>query len=98
MNPRFVIRIEADEDIEAAVHSLEIARTGAGQKFLKLIRELFTRIENNPQLYGFIHRDVRASTIRKYHYVVMYRALPDRTEIIAVVHGARDQSHWQSRL
>jgi plasmid stabilization system protein ParE len=98
VSPRFVIRREAEEDIENAVKSPENARAGSGRNFLKLVRELLEKIESDPGLFGFIQQGVRATSVRKYHYVIIYRALPDRTEVVAVLHGARDTRHWQQRL
>jgi plasmid stabilization system protein ParE len=36
--------------------------------------------------------------VKQFRYVVYYVVFGDRVEVIAVLHGARDPSVWQSRL
>jgi plasmid stabilization system protein ParE len=38
----------------------------------------------------------RART-RRFTYIVYYRALNDRVEVVAVLHGRRDASTWTTR-
>ena len=98
MNRRFLIQPEAKVDILEAARSLENMHSGAGCRFLALIQRYVDLIETNPLLFGLLFEDVRAVTIRKYRYVIIYRVLDDLTEILAVVHGSRDRSSWESRL
>lgn len=51
-----------------------------------------------PEMYGVVWQDVRAACLKKYQYVVYYVVFDDRVEVLAVMHGARDESSWQSRL
>ncbi len=41
---------------------------------------------------------VRCVKLKKFPYVVYYRVLTDRVEIIAVLHGSRHERAWQERL
>ena len=51
-----------------------------------------------PEMFGVVWRDVRAVRVRRFQYVVYYFVLSDRVEILAVIHGARDESAWRSRI
>jgi hypothetical protein len=42
-------------------------------------------------------QDVRAVRLRRFPFVVYYVVLADRAEVLAVMHGSRDESAWQSR-
>jgi plasmid stabilization system protein ParE len=45
-----------------------------------------------------VWQDVRAARLRKFRHVVYYVAFADRVEVLAVLHGSRDPSAWQSRV
>jgi plasmid stabilization system protein ParE len=92
-----VLRREASRDAEEARDYLEAQRTGLGQAFLNRLNDVLTRIGALPELYGVIWRNVRAARLRKFTYVVYYRVHDDHVEVLAVVHGSRDASAWQSR-
>jgi hypothetical protein len=59
--------------------------------------EVFEHIERNPDLYGTVWRDARAVRLRRFQYVMYYVAFADGVEVLAVIHGARDESSWRSR-
>jgi plasmid stabilization system protein ParE len=58
---------------------------------------VLTRIEKMPELYGKVWQDVRAARLKQFRYIVYFIVLADRVEVLAVLHGARDPSSWQSR-
>jgi plasmid stabilization system protein ParE len=93
-----VFLLEADEELIASSEYLDLQQAGAGQRFLKLVREALDRIENNPYLHGSLEGNIRAASIRKFHYVIIYRVLANCVEIVAVIHGARDSNQWRQRL
>ena len=92
-----ILRPAADADIQATHDELEQARAGLGGRFVARVREVLERIEARPEMYGTVWQDVRAARLRKYRHVVYYVAFADRVEVMAVLHGSRDPSAWQSR-
>ena len=98
MNPPLIIRPEAENDIQTTHDALDEIQTGLGRRFLARLAELFQRLESMPELYGFVWQDVRAARLKQFRYVVYYVVFGDRVEVIAVLHGGRDPSVWQSRL
>jgi plasmid stabilization system protein ParE len=92
------LRPEADADIEATHDDLERAQPGLGGRFVARVREVLERIEAMPELYGLVWQDVRAVRLRKFRHVVYYVVFAERVEVLAVLHGARDASAWQSRV
>jgi plasmid stabilization system protein ParE len=92
-----ILRPEADADIQAAHDELEQVRSGLGLRFVARVREALARIESQPEMYGVAWQDVRAARVKKFRYLVYYVVFPDRVEVLAVLHGSRDASAWQSR-
>ena len=92
-----ILRQEAEVDIQAARDQLEAVRVGLGKQVLARVGEVFARIEKMPELHGKVWEDVRAARLKQFRYIVYFVVLADRVEVLAVLHGARDPSAWQSR-
>lgn len=92
-----VLRPEASRDAEEARDHFEAQRAGMGQAFVDRLNEELVRIGAIPELYGGVWRNVRATRLRQFTYVVYYRVHDDRVEVLAVLHGSRDASVWQDR-
>ena len=58
---------------------------------------MLEQIEFMPEMYGVVWQDVRAARLKKFRYLVYYVVFADRAEVLAVLHGSRDASAWQSR-
>jgi len=97
MNRPVVLRRAAETDIVDIFTSLQQVRDGLGDQFVDHVRTILERIEAMPEMYGLVWNDVRAVRVRKFLYVVYYVALADRIEVLAVIHGSRHETDWQSR-
>lgn len=93
-----ILRPQAEVDIEAIHEELERLQSGLGQRFAVRLRAVLERVEAMPELYGIVWQDVRAVRLKGFRYVVYYAVFPDRVEVLAVMHGSRDASAWQSRV
>ena len=93
-----ILRPEAEADIESIHDELEGVRAGLGGQFVAEVRRALQHIEAMPEVYGVVWNDVRAARLRRFRQIVYYIVFPDRVEVIAVMHGARDSSAWQSRV
>jgi plasmid stabilization system protein ParE len=92
-----ILRPEADADIQATRDELEESQAGLGDRFVARVREVLERIELMPEMYSLVWQDVRAARLRKFRHLVYYVVFADRVEVLAVMHGSRDASAWQSR-
>lgn len=92
-----ILRHEAEVDVQEARDQLEAVRVGLGTQVLARLREVLARIEKMPELHGKVWQDVRAARLKQFRYIVYFIVLADRVEVLAVLHGARDPSFWQSR-
>jgi toxin ParE1/3/4 len=59
---------------------------------------LLIRIAAMPQIYEVAFRDVRRGRLRRFPYVIYYRVLSDKIEVIAILHARRDPTLWQDRV
>ncbi len=92
-----ILRHGAEVDVQEARDQLEAVRVGLGAQVLVRVREVLARIEKMPELHGKVWQDVRAARLKQFRYIVYFIVLADRVEVLAVLHGARDPSSWQSR-
>lgn len=92
-----ILRHEAEVDVQEARDQLEAVRVGLGTQVLARLREVLASIEKMPELHGKVWQDVRAARLKQFRYIVYFIVLADRVEVLAVLHGARDPSSWQSR-
>ena len=97
MSLSIVLRPEAQTDLLEARDWYEQQRPGLGEAFLERVDQMFSRIREMPELYAVVLRDVRRGKLRNFPYVVYYRVLADRIEVIALLHGSRDPKVWQDR-
>lgn len=92
-----ILRREAEADVRDIHAYLEDMRAGLGPKFVQRLREVMETIESAPEVHGVVWQNVRAVRLRKFRYIVYYIVAEVRVEVLAVMHGARDSSAWQSR-
>jgi toxin ParE1/3/4 len=93
-----ILRPAADADIQVTHDELEQSQTGLGDRFVASVREVLERIEAMPEMYGLVWQDVRAARLKRFRQVVYYVVFADRVEVLAVLHGSRDASAWQTRV
>jgi plasmid stabilization system protein ParE len=92
-----IIRKEAEQDIKNAFNWYEEQRPDLGSAFLAEIESALERIENNPDLYAPVFRNVRRNLARRFPYSVYYLPVGDDVVVIAVLHQRRNPLRWQSR-
>jgi toxin ParE1/3/4 len=92
-----ILRPEATQDLQDARDWYEQQSTGLGAVFATRAATALDAVGQSPELYGVVWQDVRAAPIRRHPYIVYYRMLADRVEVLAVLHARRDPAAWQSR-
>ena len=97
MTHRLLIRPEAEQDIVEGRDWYEGQRDRLGAEFLTAIDDVFDRICATPHLVPAEYRSIRRVPLARFPYVVYYRVLMDLVEVVAVLHGSRNPSGWQSR-
>jgi plasmid stabilization system protein ParE len=92
-----VLRPEAAQDLLSARDWYDRQKAGLGDEFAAQVSDVFDQVAAMPRLFAVIWEDVRVCRLRRFPYVVYYRAFADRVEVLAVLHGSRESSAWQSR-
>lgn len=92
-----VVRPAARRDIREAQRWFETCRQGLGSEFVAEVLVVLERMGEMPELYGVVWQEIRAAGVRRFGYVVYYRVLVKRVEVLAVMHGGRDAGEWQGR-
>jgi toxin ParE1/3/4 len=93
-----VFRPEAQADVLQTRDWYERQQPGLGEIFSVALNEAVIRIEAMPLMYAMVFRGVRRGKLRTFPYLIYYRTLSDRIEVIAVLHGSRDPKLWQERV
>ena len=91
-------RPAAVDDVIAARRWYEEQEPGLADSFADSIYEIVDRIKSIPRMYQEVLPSVRRGKLRRFPYLVYYRVLADRFEILAVLHGSRDPKLWRDRI
>jgi plasmid stabilization system protein ParE len=88
---------EAVEEAEAAVIWYARRSSRAAQRFVEELEVAVAAIAEAPDRWPRFDRETRRVILRRFPYIVIYRVLPDRVEILAVAHGRRRPGYWRGR-
>lgn len=70
---------------------------GLGRRFALAVRNAVLRLQEFPFLYPALEDDIRRCRVHRFPYGVVYRAKPERIEVLAVIHLHRQPGYWKSR-
>lgn len=88
----------AEDDIVAAHQEYERHLKGLGTRFTRAVRDRVERIAEMPEMFGEVAPGVRATTLRRFPYVIYYRIETSRIVVLSVTHGRRAQQGWEDRF
>ena len=95
--PRLTVRPEAELDTLEAASWYDGERAGLGTEFLDELRATFSRIEDGPQRFPVIFRDVRRAILRRFPFGVFFIVEAESAVVLAITHLRRHPSVWQKR-
>ncbi len=98
MSVPLMVRDEAEEDLASTRDWYDRQRQGLGDDFLDAVQEKFSEITLAPLHHPAGHRGVRMAQTRRFPYVIYYRLLIDRIDVVAVMHGHRNPRKWRRRV
>jgi len=97
MSVPVILTPEAEQDLAEGRDWYEGQRYGLGDEFVGAVGAVFERIGANPRMHQVVRADVRRAVVARFPWVVFYRALKDRVQVIAVHDARRDPNRWESR-
>lgn len=97
MNLPVILQPEAQDDLLLAREWYERQSPGLGDTFATAVERLLALVESRPELYAASFGGVRPAKLRRFPYVVYYRVLADRIDVLAILQGSRDPRIGQGR-
>jgi toxin ParE1/3/4 len=88
---------EAEAEMIAAAAYYEARRKDLGKRFLASVQDAINTLMINPRLYPVVHLDVRRCLTKVFLFGILFRVLPDRIVIVAVMHLHRHPDYWRKR-
>lgn len=88
---------EALAEADAAAAFYKAQQPELEVRFLEALNDTIVHIRRNPLMYRCVEGNVRKCRILRFPYGVIYRAVEDRIEVIAVMHLRRRPGYWKSR-
>ena len=92
-----IVRPEAEAELTEAFNWYEQQFAGLGNRFLLSVDAVLNSIQRNPLQYPVLYKNVRRALTRRFPYQVFFVVSDLQIIIIAVFHGMRNPSVWQSR-
>ncbi len=84
------------EMIDAAAY-YESQQLDLGRRFLATVQDSINRIVLNPKLYPVVELDVRRCLTKTFPFGILFREMPGKIVIVAVMHLHRDPDYWKNR-
>ncbi len=101
MTWRVVFRPEVETDMAEAAAWYDARQPGLGLRFAEAVFEVWDTLTENPRLNTRRHptKDLRWRYPEHFPYRVIYEIDEARQEVLvlAVLHAARHERHWQKR-
>lgn len=85
------------DDLADAVSYYEEASIELSNRFRDSVRECFVSITEFPESYACIRNQIRAATVKRFPYVILFELRGDVVGILGIFHAASDQAGWFER-
>ena len=100
MNHRLIIRPEAEVDMTNAAVWYEHRERGLGLALLSEIRAAIQRALLQPEAFTLVREQpaIHRILVRRFPYRIFYILSADAVVVFAILHAARHQELWRTRL
>ena len=92
-----ILRREAEQDIKAAYEWYEEQRPNLGKKFIDEVERRIEKVDENPDLYATVYKDIRRGLCQRFPYSVYFVKVENDVVVIGVLHQRRNPAVWQAR-
>jgi plasmid stabilization system protein ParE len=92
-----VFRPQAEDEVISARQWYERQRPGLGARFAAAFDDTIARVGSRPSEFPVVHGQIRRAVMRQFPYGVYFREHGQTVVVLAVMHGRRHPSLWQSR-
>ena len=91
------IRAEANAELNIAWNWYEDQRDGLGDDLLGCVDATFAAVARAPDAFPLVDGTIRRALVRRFPYIVLFRAYPDYIAILAVFHTSRNPEEARGR-
>lgn len=88
---------EALEEAQAACRWYAERSRAAADAFVDELVSAVQAIQQTPERWPQHVRGTRRYLLKRFPFLIIYRCLADRIEVIAVAHGRRRPGYWKER-
>jgi len=88
---------DAESEMINAAAYYETQQSDLGRRFLATVQDSINRILFNPRPYPVVELNVRRCLTKTFPFGVLFREMPGKIVIVAVMHLHRDPGFWKSR-
>jgi toxin ParE1/3/4 len=92
----------ASDEIREAAAWYEDRSVGLGSRFIASVREIFERLESNPEQFAELETIAGANNKRRvlvegFPYLLVFELFGDEVFVYAIVHASRRPNYWRQR-
>ena len=99
MTLRVVLEPEARADLATAFEWYEGQLDGLGYELLASAEATLTLIEQSPEVFQIVYKQVRKAPLRRFPFAILYVTKKEHTaHVIAVFHARKDPDGWKERI
>jgi len=92
-----IVRLLAEQNLCEAQTWYEQKQTGLGVEFLAAVNTVFQQISGQLLQYPLVYRQLRRAVLRRFPYLIYFRAGTDRVEVVACLHSKRSSRLIEAR-
>lgn len=89
MNYRFIVQVEARDELYAATDWYSVQQEGLGEQFFRNVLEAFEEILQHPHNYGFYAQHYRRKRVKGFPYLIIYEIEDNSIYVVRVLYGRR---------
>lgn len=97
MSRAFVVRPQAESELDEAATWYSERSQGLGAEFVRVVDAAFAAIQRNPLQFPVVHREVRRAVLRRFPYAVLFTESELEIVVLSVFHSRRDPKRWQTQ-
>ncbi len=97
LNYQIIITPEAEKDLDEAFKRYEKNSPGLGVEFLNCVDESLKVIQDTPEIYQNVYKNIRRALTHRFPYGIFYIIEEDVIIVLAVFHAKRNPKIWKKR-
>lgn len=92
-----IIQPDAANDILEAAKWYDNNLKGLGESFLESVDSAINSIQQNPEAYSKVYKELRRILLKKFPFSLFYLYEDEQIIVIAVFHASRNPNSWKKR-